>query len=80
MPSSLYEGNIGFAISPNIVRKDVYIIVSVNQDEAFYLIDRGHKVVVSSKTHKSRAKRYFAVESQRAIKDLEKYRQRKIFS
>ncbi len=52
-------------------------MVKINQHEAFYLRDMGlgKDVHMSSKTHKGRAKRYFATESPKTMKALKKYRQ-----
>lgn len=57
-------------------------MIEITADEARYLRDnrRGHDVMMSSKTHKSRSKTYFAVESYKSLQLLRKYRESRIVS
>lgn len=54
------------------------IIVPISKDEAFHLRKKGLAVNMSSRTHKARAKRYYAVENSKTLKELNKYRRSKV--
>lgn len=64
----------------NYINKDVKLLIAISADEARYLREHKHAddVRVSSKTHKSRHKRYYAVESKGVHKMLEEYNKNKI--
>ena len=55
-------------------------MVNITQAEAFFLraSGRGEDVHVSSRTHKSRSKRYFATESYKTMTLLNKYRRQHV--
>lgn len=54
------------------IKKEVFIIIKITQSEAQLLRNAGHGdcVKISSVTHKSRAKRYWAVEEREVLRLL----------
>lgn len=55
-------------------------MIIISKDEAYYLRDHGrdNDIHMSSRDKKSRGKRYYATESFKTMKLLDRYRQKKI--
>lgn len=52
-------------------------MIQISKQEAFYLREKGRDkdIIVSSKTHHGKAKRYYLTESKASLKLLNKYRE-----
>lgn len=55
-------------------------VLKISKQEAEYLRDngRGYDIHISSKSHKSRGKRYYATSSPKTMKLLDKFKQQEI--